>query len=123
MKEILSIATTIIELTGLLILIKAARDSGRIYHGEVNSRVARLTNAFLTGLSSSMLFLTLIMAIGLLDKDYQWSNAGLFGSLMISLVFGLIAFLGTYLGFAIVGKYRDFLGRKISEKIDKTRMR
>lgn len=123
MKIILFAATPIIGLIGLLILVKATRDSRRIYLGEVNSKNVSLMNAFLTGLSSSILFLTLIMIVGLLDKNYHLSIAGVLGSLIISIIFGSVAFLGAYFGFAIVRKYREFLGRKISEKIDKSRMK
>ena len=120
MKVFLLVATSIIGLTGLLLLLKTLMDSRKIYLGEVNSRVSSLNNAFMTGLSTCMLFLTLIMIVSFLEEDLILSFAGLLGSLTISILIGFIVFLSTLISFVVVGKYREILGKKIADKINKT---
>ena len=123
MKIVSLLISAFLGCSGLLILFRALRDSIKIYLGEVSSRIYSLKNAFLTGLSSSLLFLTLVFVGSITDNDFNWTIQGILGSLAISTLFGLIVFIGTYISFTIVGKYRETMYKKIVDKIHQDKLK
>jgi glycerol uptake facilitator-like aquaporin len=117
MKVISLLIAAFLACLGLLILFRAIKDSRKIYLGEIKSRIYNLKNAFFTGVSSSMLFLTLIFVVSVTENEFNWTFQGILGSLAISVLVGLIVFFGTYIGYIIVDKYRVTLVKKVVDDL------
>ena len=104
---------------GSIILIRTLKDSKKIFIGEETLLRKVIINSLFTGLSGSLEFAAVILFLSLIDQDYTWKPQGIFISTIISLIVGLILFLSTLWGFFIVGKYRNFLQRKLIRRTTK----
>ncbi len=113
----LVIALLIVVLTmGISLGVYSIRNSRSIYYGVPSTRQKRLVNACSTGLSASMLLMSLILFAGLLDHKYIWSIEKILLITLFSLIPGVIVTLGTIWGFFIVNVYRNKVITKIIYK-------
>jgi hypothetical protein len=61
------------------------------------------------GVSSTLLFLGIILVMGIIDGNYVWSIQKVFGAIVVSLIPGVITTLGSIYKVYSTIKYRDML--------------
>ena len=103
----------VFSVSGVSLGIHSLRDSRPIFYGVWASRQKRLTNAVFWGLSASMIFMSILLVMGLIDSKYIWSLKKILNSTLISLIFGFIISLGTIWQFFIVNWYRKKVINKL----------
>jgi hypothetical protein len=87
----------------------------KIFWGRINLLNGILFNSFLHCASISTIFFGVIIYFAIRDHTHPSIN-DILGFLGISLVPGIIVFLGSLWSYFIVGKYRDLLFGIISKK-------
>ncbi|MFM8321552.1 MAG: hypothetical protein ACKOC5_11615 [Chloroflexota bacterium] len=107
----------IIALFGLFLLIQSIKNSQRIFYGQELSKAYLIKTAFLAGLSTSMLFLTLIFFVSLFEGDSRWSIEWVLIFIVLAIFGGLLVFLGACVHYSAVNKYRETVFKKTIERI------
>ena len=105
---------------GLCLGIYAYRDSRPIFFGLETSWKKRLSNAIYNGISSSMIFMSIILIVGLIEPKYNWSLKNILLFAAFSGFPGLIVTLGSIWQFFIVNRYRKKIIHSINRQ-DKER--
>ena len=72
--------------------------------------------AAVLGLSSSLVFFAIMIFGGVIDKEYMWSLAKLGGSILVSLILGVIVTLGGMYQIYTTVILRDMLIRRYKAK-------
>jgi hypothetical protein len=90
-----------------------------IFDGLWTSWQKWLTTAVFSGLSFSMIFMSIILVMGLIDSKYIWSLKKILNSALFSLIFGFIVTLGALWQFFIVNWYRKKVIKKLGHNNEK----
>jgi ABC-type Fe3+ transport system permease subunit len=78
-----------------------------------------LKNSIFGGIAGSLLFFCVIMIVGFLDKNYIWSFNKYLGALLISLIPGVIIFIGSLIQTGLVIQFRKVLVNFLKNKSKK----
>lgn len=115
MKIVMLIIAAFWGVLSFLNFFYAYKNSSKIFQGEVRSSSLNLKTAFQFGLGAGMLFFALSLSF---TEDYfDLTLSQLFVSLILSTLIGFVVFIVTNIRFLIVGKFRQVVYKKISDKI------
>jgi hypothetical protein len=96
----------------VICFIYTLHHSSKIWAGEYASQRKRIIVSLLTGVSFSLLFVSLVLFGG----DFEWIKKKRFLLTVTTLLIGLVITIGAYWRFFIIGKYRNYIYRKYGQK-------
>jgi hypothetical protein len=102
--------------SGIITAIWMSRLSRKVFLGQESSLYKRLGISLLSGISVCLLFVSVALIAGILDTNYQWTKAGITGVGLLALAIVIIATIGSFWQFFIVGRFRSHLFRKLHDK-------
>ena len=108
MSSVYLITTFIIFLIAIYLGVCVYKNVRRVTKQEVPLKFL-LVNSFLVGTAGTLLFLSMIMFMGILEKAYTWTIAKIYGAAIISLIPGGIIAIGSFVQSIMITKYRTIL--------------
>ena len=103
---------------GIVLFILQFQESRRIFLGQETSKRILIKAAIMNGLAVNLGFLALELFLAGLDKNHVWSTESVLVMIAIPIFGNVVVTLGSLWRFYIVGKYRGFLYRKLSENFN-----
>lgn len=97
---------------GLYLLIKSIKNSRRIFYGLEPSTAYLIKNALLTGISTSILFIAMILILSMLEGYLWWTKEWVMILIALAIVGGVFVFLGACIHFSTVNRYRETVFKK-----------
>lgn len=102
--------------SGIILMVIAILLSRTILQGRETSRLNRVVNSILLGMSASLIFMSVVFVIGLLDVTYTWTYQRLMAIGLVSLFPGIVVTIGSYWQFFVATKFREHLYRALTVK-------
>jgi hypothetical protein len=110
------IVAGIVLLAGLMVIAGSFRSSRRLFFGQEVTLAKYLVGAGLSGVSVCLVLLGIILVIGALDPEYEWTATRLIGVTALSLIAGLVAAVGSLWSYYAAGKFREALLRWLQKR-------
>jgi len=105
--------------SGLYLGVRAYKYFGYMTRVEPPLR-SLIMNSIIAGSAGFLIFFGIIMVMGFLDETYTWTTNKLLGSILISLVPGIIITIGSFVQSIMIVGYRrvlhDILRKKDNNK-------
>lgn len=99
--------------SGVLLAIFTYRRSKALFIGKESSFLKAAGNSILSGISVAFIFIGIAFVIGIADSNYSWETKEVITVLVLGLILGVIATLGSFWQFFLVGKFRKRLYGKL----------
>lgn len=107
--QILSIFLMLISLTfGIFLLWRVLKSFNEMTMKE-NTFGQRFKKSLLSGVAGCLLFFSLILLVGFLDENYQWSINKIVIAFAVSIFPGLIIIIGSLIQFGLINQFRKGL--------------
>lgn len=103
---------------GIILFVIQFQKSRHIFLGQETSKRILIKTAIMNGLAVNLGFLALELFLAGLDKNHFWSIESVLVMIALPIFGNVIVTLGSLWRFYIVGKYRGFLYRKLSENFN-----
>lgn len=93
---------------GIYLGFRAFKNFRYMTKGEVSLRF-QIMNSIIAGVSGVLIFLSIIMAMGFLDRTYIWTVNKFLGAVFVSLIPGVIIGIGSFIQAVMVNGYKRIL--------------
>ncbi len=116
MKIFLIVPLAVMLGSGIITTIWLSRFSRKVFLGQESSPHKKLGISILSGVSVGLIFVSVALIAGVLDTNYEWTEAGITGVGLLALAIAIIATIGSLWQFFVIGRFRTHLYRKLQEK-------
>jgi hypothetical protein len=97
---------------GITLAIVSYRTSMSIISGNKQGLGNAIRNSVLSGVSVSLIFVGVASIISIRDPGYAWQASGIAAIILLALVAGIIATIGSLWQFYLAGKLRGHLSKR-----------